>query len=481
VSHEDEPTEEIELRQGGVKTRRRTRPASTPFLTAGSRLRGERYVLERVLGRGGMAAVWLARDERLERRVAVKILSDSFAGDEEYLRRFQREARVAASLSHPNLVQIYDFDASGPRPCLVMEYVAGGDLGERLRRGQRPSPEGLARDLLAALRQIHAAGVLHRDVKPQNVLIGRDGRARLTDFGIARPRDATSLTQTGQVLGTASYMAPEVLEGEEPTERSDLYSLGVVLDEVCGQTGPGGPALGGLAPRLRDRDPAERPESAEAALRELERPPAAVGPPTTAFAPQDAEGAVAEPPPDPSLIARRRWRDPRVVLAALAAALAAVLAIVLLGGGDDGGDPLRQAGANQGEANGNEERQRDPAEPAPATGAELDAQGKALIDQGRYEEAIPILRRAVASLADSGDRLTYGYALFNLAHALRLSGRPEEAIPLLEERLTIPDQIDVVEAELEAALEDAGLEEDNSGPGSGSQGKAKGQEKKEDD
>lgn len=121
----DEPTEEIE-RDGAS----RAPVAVSPFLTAGAKIRDGRYVLERLIGRGGMAAVWLARDERLGRDVAVKVLSDTLAGDEDYLERFRREARVAASLGHPNLVDVYDFGAAGGRPCLVMEYVPGGDLGE---------------------------------------------------------------------------------------------------------------------------------------------------------------------------------------------------------------------------------------------------------------------------------------------------------------------------------------------------------------
>jgi hypothetical protein len=467
----DEPTEEIDA-GGAVKTRRLPADAQTPFVTAGTRLRDGRYVLERMLGRGGMAAVWLARDERLDRPVAVKMLSDTLAGDEDYLTRFRREAKVAASLSHPNLVQVYDFDAGAPRPCLVMEYIPGGDLAERLERGDAPDRERLARDLLAALRQIHAAGVLHRDVKPQNVLIGRDGRARLTDFGIARPRDATSLTQTGQLLGTARYLAPELMEGHDPTERTDLYSLGILLDEVGGRGG----ALDGLIARLRAPDPADRPPSADAALRELDPAPST---PRTG------------PPPATAPTAAHPGRDPRRLIAALALAIAAVVAIVLLSGGDDARERPRQAQSAAGQSDSSQAEQEASAaspadrsaEPGPASGAELNDQGYAMIQQGRYEEAIPILERAVTSLRDSGDQLTYGYALFNLAHALRLAGRPEEAIPLLEERLEIPNQTDVVQAELDAALADAGLADDGAEtddetkPPKPPKGKAKGHEK----
>ena len=187
-----------------------------------------RYRLRRRLGHGGMAMVWLGFDERLERPVAIKVLSDTLASDKTYLERFRREARVAASLQHPNLVPIYDF-GSGDRPYLVMEYVEGGDLGVRLRGGDEPDPRVLAEQLLGALRHIHAAGVIHRDIKPNNVLVDSYGEARLTDFGIAQPADAISLTKTGEVIGTETYLAPEVLAGEPATVRSDLYALGVVL------------------------------------------------------------------------------------------------------------------------------------------------------------------------------------------------------------------------------------------------------------
>ena len=173
-----------------------------------------------------MAVVWLATDERLGRPVAVKILSDTLTADAEYLGRFRREARVAAGVQHPNLVPVYDFDA-GERPYLVMEYIEGGDLATRLDRGDAPGADQVASELLAALRHIHAAGVLHRDIKPQNVLIDHHGHARLTDFGIAQPLDAASLTRTGQVIGTEAFIAPEVMAGDPASERSDLYALGV--------------------------------------------------------------------------------------------------------------------------------------------------------------------------------------------------------------------------------------------------------------
>ncbi len=497
----DEPTEEL-----GREPRARTALADTPFLTAGSRLRDGRYVLERRLGRGGMAAVWLARDERLDRPVAIKVLSDTLAGDEDYLKRFRREARVAAGLTHPNLVNIYDFEAAD-RPYLVMEYVPGGDLGQRLATDRVPEPERLAIELLGALSHIHAAGVLHRDVKPQNVLLDADERSRLTDFGIAQPRDATSLTQTGQVLGTASYVAPEVLRGEAPSESSDLYSLGVVLAEATGDR-PASAALLGLIDQLRAQDPAGRPGLAATALRELAtrpKPPWPATEPTKPLAdlpepppPADngsfesgADGPVEpgptfEPgasfePPEPLRRPRLAFDARSKAIGALALAVIAVALIVgvVLGGGDNpsGGGAERPANAvdrnpEKGGGGGDDDQQTttqaQEEQPPPApSGADLNDQGYALIQQGRYDEAIPILQQALDQLDPS--TLTYAYALYNLGHALVLAGRPEDAISILEQRLEYPDQTEVVQNELDLARREAGLTDDggNTAPAPG--------------
>ncbi|MGQ0464389.1 MAG: serine/threonine-protein kinase [Sporichthyaceae bacterium] len=230
---------------------------------------GDRYVLDRLLGTGGMASVWAARDTRLDRIVAVKIIADTLALDPAFVARFEREARVLAALSHPHVVQIYDFGTDGNRPYLVMDYVGGGNLDERLRAGVAGwDPAVLAHELLSALAYIHAAGVLHRDLKPANVLVGTDGRIRLTDFGIAHPIDATRLTVTGLAMGTARFAPPEVVHGHPPTPRSDLYSCGVLLRECA----PNSTALAPLIEALTRPDPADRPASAAEALAMLSGP-----------------------------------------------------------------------------------------------------------------------------------------------------------------------------------------------------------------
>jgi serine/threonine protein kinase len=241
-----------------------------------------------MLGTGGMASVWLGDDTRLRRPVAIKVLADSLALDAGYVTRFEREALIAAGLSHPNLVNVFDFSAGGSRPYLVMEYVPGGTLADRLRAG-RPredwEPETVFRELMSALAHVHAAGIIHRDVKPANVLIGRDGRTRLTDFGVARPSDAEPLTRTGLVVGTARYVAPEVMHGRDPDQRSDLYSCGVLLHE-CLREGEAS-HLRALADRLTSEQPANRPASAVEVLEVLDKPATAT---TAAVASKAASG-----------------------------------------------------------------------------------------------------------------------------------------------------------------------------------------------
>ena len=307
----------------------------TEFAEGGSLADG-RYTLERRLGVGGMAAVWLARDERLGRLVAIKALSDALAGEEGYVRRFRREARVAAGLSHPNLVRVFDF-GDDPRPYLVMEYVEGGTLAEQLREAERELDcNGLIRGLLDALDHVHEARIVHRDVKPANVLIGTDGHARLTDFGIAQPEDATQLTQTGGVMGTLRYLAPEVLEGEPATPASDLYALGMLMRD-CIEPGDG--PLNALADRLTERDPAQRPPSAAAALALLDGEPTVADPPTEATRrmPRMPRPKLPEPRELPD--GRREYQlhlGRRAVPIGLGVLAAVILLIVIATRGDGG-------------------------------------------------------------------------------------------------------------------------------------------------
>jgi serine/threonine-protein kinase len=236
------------------------------ILAEGTEIAGGRYRLVEHLGSGGMASVWLATDETLRRDVAIKVMSDLLSGDERWLKRFRREARAAASLQHPNIVKVFDFGIEDGRPYLIMAYVAGGSLKDQLSERAPVDARTLAGELLGALAHVHAAGILHRDVKPGNILLDGTGASHLTDFGIARPTDATAMTQTGMVMGTMRYLAPEVADGEPATERSDLYAAGCVLREAGGDDA----GLGELIAALTAEDPADRPASADDALRELE-------------------------------------------------------------------------------------------------------------------------------------------------------------------------------------------------------------------
>ncbi len=196
---------------------------------------GGRYRLERALGHGGMASVHLGRDTELDRPVAVKLLAENLSGDESFRERFVREARLAARLSHPNVVSVYDAGEDDGRPYIVMECVEGETLAEVLaRRGRLPPEEarGVALQAARGLAHAHEAGLVHRDVKPQNLILRTDGTLKIADFGIARAAEATALTQAGTVLGTAAYLAPEQALGQEVTPAADVYSLGAVLYEL---------------------------------------------------------------------------------------------------------------------------------------------------------------------------------------------------------------------------------------------------------
>lgn len=321
----------------------------------GKRL-AHRYDILRRIGEGGMAIVYKAHDTLLDRPVAVKVLRPELARDEEFVRRFRREARAAASLSHPNIVAIYDVGRHQGCDYIVMEYVEGRTLKDKIRR-EAPLPVAvavsLARQILQALDHAHRHGIIHRDIKPQNILLTRSGQVKLTDLGIARATGSWTLVESRAVLGTAHYISPEQACGRHTGVQSDLYSLGIVLYEMLTgrlpfdgespvavamkhvQEPPPSPrrynpavpaALEAIVLKAIEKDPARRYASAGEFLEDLARyrvlSPAAVAAggddaaPTLRLdplpVPHAGEAAAAEPePPVPAAPAARR-HPPRV-------------------------------------------------------------------------------------------------------------------------------------------------------------------------
>ncbi|WNB85575.1 serine/threonine-protein kinase [Cellulomonas sp. ATA003] len=264
--------------------------------TTGTAL-GGRYRLDRLIAVGGMGEVWVGHDLSLRRSVAVKVLRTEFAGDPGFLERFRTEARNAASLTHPNIAATYDYGEQSGSSYLVMELVDGEPLSDLLER-EPVLPEARLLPVLAqtarALDAAHAVGVVHRDVKPGNILLGPGGRVKITDFGVSTAPDQAPMTATGMVMGTAQYLSPEQAVGRPATALSDLYSLGVVAYEALAGKRPfTGPTAVDIAVahvndpvpplpphvsrpvadvvrRLLAKDPADRPASAGALARTLD-------------------------------------------------------------------------------------------------------------------------------------------------------------------------------------------------------------------
>jgi serine/threonine-protein kinase len=504
-----------------------------------------------------MASVLLCEDERLGRQVAVKRLHADSPVD--VAQRFDREARLGASLNHPNLVSVFDTATDDEGVLIVMEYVDGETLSRKLRRGPlRPEEvRKIVLDLGDALDHAHAQGVIHRDVKPGNVLIREDGMTKLADLGIATASDGTRITRSGIVLGTAAYMAPEQLDGREIGPPADIYALAAIAFEALSGRKPregrtpmeiahrmandGPPDLSEAWPRAPKAavdvlkrgmafDPEDRPASAGELARELAealdtetetapagrtRPtrrlrrrsrgagaaaagvvaagaaaePAAAAPPPSAppraAAAEDTNGGPVTPTAAPAASGSRpRGRRPGMLALILAIAFIALAAAAIVGavsGGDDNSPsqsakPTPAAPKNTDTAKKeepakkkkSEPRQEEPAAAAPAPaqeeqksydparGAALNSQGFALMNRGDYDGAIPILQQAVDSFPPGTTDLNYAYALFNLGKSLRLAGRADEAVPILEQRLKIPNQTETVQHELDLAKQQAG-------------------------
>jgi eukaryotic-like serine/threonine-protein kinase len=459
-----------------------------------------RYRVIRHIADGGMASVWAAQDELLGRLVAVKVLSPAYASDERANRRFLREARAGARLSEcRHVMTVYDIDEHDGRPFMVMEHFAGGSVADRLR-SDRAIPRALAlrwlREAAEALDCAHRHDVVHRDVKPANLLLDERGRLAVGDFGIATVATEASVTQTGQVLGTAAYISPEQARGEPATAASDRYALAVVAFELL--TGrkpfdahhptaqarahveaavPAASAGTGLPPAVdrvlrfgMAKDPERRPSTATDFLERLEE--ALEG---------AAEPVVPEPPTAvvPPASRPRRWPGLAAVAAlAVVAGSAIAIATGVGKGGDHGGQTAtgthHAAASSQATGTTTPKAHRAATKPKakpkatpPASTAQtsppatanadpvaLNNAGFALIQQGRPTAAVASLQRSVDAFRQQGrtGQIDYAYALYNLGNALRLSGRPAEAIPYLEERLRISNyKRGVVKQELKTA------------------------------
>ncbi len=302
-----------------------------------------RYRIERELGHGGMATVYLGHDAELERPVAVKLLAEHLADDEDFHARFAREARLAGRLSHPNVVRVYDAGETDGRPFIVMEYVSGSSLAEAGRLPVERAVE-LGVQACAGLQHAHDAGLVHRDVKPANLLVRDDGVLKIADFGIARAAESTRHTQAGTLLGTASYVAPEQIAGADATPASDVYSLGAVLYELLTGRPPyafsslaelaAQQAEGSITP-VRDVEPTVPRDVEAAVMHALARDPS-FRPTSAAELAQELGGPTLEPATVP--LPRRRVRGGRrgvlwLAGAVVVAALALVLGLAKLGGG----------------------------------------------------------------------------------------------------------------------------------------------------
>lgn len=444
----------------------------------------DRYRIMRRIASGGMASVWCAHDAVLGRHVAIKILAEQLSHDPRAVRRFKREARVAARLSgHSHIVTIFDVGeaepaetSANPRPFIVMEYLAGGTVGDALRVGtvQREDALRWLQQAASALDYAHGRGVIHRDIKPGNFLLDASRTLHVADFGIARIGTEDTITSAGQLLGTAGYLSPEQALGRPATEASDRYALAVAAFELLvGQRPfnaehfaaqarqqiedqpPRASRLAATLPRSIDtvlaRGMAKRPEqrwasaaelvdALEASLgRRMTSPPIAVG--STATRPRAlALAALASVALVLGVLAGAGRRSPAVRAhpAAHASRPAAARGHT---------QPLvAQSAATSAQA---------AAVTPPPTADTLEAQGHQLMVAGSYGAAVPVLRRAVAAASPAS--LTYAYALYDLGRSLRLGGDPRAAISILRQRLGIPNQTGTVRDELALALQAAGL------------------------
>jgi serine/threonine-protein kinase len=467
----------------------------------------DRYRIVRHIANGGMAGVWEAHDQLLRRSVAVKVLASHLSEDDRARRRFEREARAAAGLSsHPNVVTIYDVGEYDGRVFMVMELMRGGTVADRLREGRTIADDTALRwlhEAAGALDAAHDQGVVHRDVKPGNLLLDERDRLAIADFGIARLALEDQLTATGQVLGTASYISPEQAVGEPASAASDRYALAVVAFELLTGSRPfqaehfaaqarahvedppplateRDPSLpqgvGAVLDRGLAKDPDDRWPSSGAMVAALDRAMVGSRPPTE---PTRPIAAPPGPPPERAGGSAGPW-----LLAGLAAlVLLAVAGFVLLSSGDDAGQPQSAQSTATATATATPTADRTPEstpertpeptaektpektpEPTPEAteepsgggtdldrAADLQLQGYNARLAGDYDQALTLSQQALDACGDAVQLSPCGYALYEVGAALNAQGRPDEAIPYLEQRLDQYGPDKDVEKQLKAA------------------------------
>jgi serine/threonine-protein kinase len=424
-----------------------------------------RYRRPRRIGRGAMGDIYAATDDVLGREVAVKVLGDRYASDEAIRRRFRREALAAARLSgEPGAVTIFDVGEWHKRPFIVMEHLGGGSLEDRLRReGAQPPARALAwlEQAAAALDAAHLHGIVHRDVKPANLLLDERGELHVVDFGIASAAGLDAMTLTGTVLGTAGYISPEQAQGERAGPASDLYSLAVVAYELLSGRRPYEshsataeaaahvqmpvppigdglpPELDGVFRRALAKDPRARYGSGKQFVEDLRRAlPRPAG--TTAVLPPS-------PPRRRETVRRHAGYLLPLALVLAAGAIGAIVAAVLTSGGSSPGVVTRTVAGTAGATTVTVTQQTTTAPQAPAPppppaplaagtdGHTLNDRGYSFMQQGNYAAALPLLLQAVQQLAGTGPADPYeGYANYNLGYTLFRLGRCSEAIPYLK-------------------------------------------------
>ncbi len=431
----------------------------------------DRYTGPQPVGRGGMGEIYRATDTALGRAVAVKVLAERYALDGAVRERFTREALAAARVSgNRNIVTIFDVGEHNGRPFIVMEYLAGGSLEERLH-ADGVEPAGVALDWLeqtaAALDAAHAEGVVHRDVKPANLLLDRQGAVHVADFGIASAAGLDSLTQTGTVLGTASYLSPEQAKGERTTPASDRYSLGIVAFELLTGRRPfEGSSVAaeatahvtGVVPSVCDVNPEAPCELDPVFEKALAKDPADRYGSCAEFvaalrgALQDAAGATrvggwgqqAPPPGRPPAVyprpsRRLAWLLPVVGLLALLAIGGGIAATMLDDGSRSGASVLVKTVTEQGQTVHQTVTETAPpptttvAPPPGSTGGDaLNAQAFQLMQRGDFAGALPLLQQAVQTLQGQTGDVNNGYANYNLGITLIRLGRCADAVPYLD-------------------------------------------------